>query len=91
MAEEDAGQPVQEPAPAVGAIALPGEGDGWTKLKGKQGWKDKDGNLWKKDQKHKDHWDVSDEKTGKRVREVDFRGVQLWPEGPKNKNRKKPK
>jgi hypothetical protein len=42
-----------------------------------------------KDQKHKDHWDVSDPK-GNKVREVDFRGVQIWPEGPKNKN-KRPK
>jgi hypothetical protein len=28
----------------------------WTKLKGDQGWKDRKGNIWKKDQKHKDHW-----------------------------------
>ncbi|HZK80222.1 MAG TPA: hypothetical protein VFC46_04125 [Humisphaera sp.] len=70
-------------------IALPGEGEGWVKLRGEQGWRDMAGNIWKKDKKHKDHWDVSDSK-GNKVREVDFRGVQIWPEGPKNKN-KRPK
>ena len=71
-------------------ISLPGEGPGWTKLRGDQGWRDADGYIWKKDKKHKDHWDVSDPATGKKVREVDFRGIQIWPEGPKNKN-KRPK
>lgn len=71
-------------------IAQPGEGGGWTKLKGDQGWRDADGNIWKKDQTHKDHWDITDPRTGKKIREVDFRGVQLWPAGPKNKN-KRPK
>ncbi len=37
---------------------------------------------------HRDHWDVSDRKTGKKMREVDFSGVQIWPDGPKNKNKK---
>jgi hypothetical protein len=61
--------------------------EGWTKLKGDQGWRDKDGNIWKKDMKHKDHWDISDKK-GKKIREVDFDGNQIWPEGPKNKNKR---
>jgi len=58
----------------------------FTKLKGNQGWKDKDGNIWKKDQLHKDHWDVSNSK-GQKIREVDFNGNRLWPDGPKNKNK----
>ena len=65
---------------------LPGKGDDWTKLKGDQGWKDADGNFWKKDMKHKDHWDVSDRR-GNKIREVDYNGNQLWPGGPKNKNK----
>jgi len=67
---------------------LPGEGEGWVKLRGNQGWCDADGYIWKKDQLHKDHWDVSDPLTGNKIREVDFNGVQLWPEGPKNRNKK---
>ncbi len=59
-----------------------------TKLKKGQGWKDSQGNIWKKDMKHKDHWDVTDPKTGKKVKEVDFEGNQIWPDGPKNKNKK---
>ncbi len=58
------------------------------KLKGGQGWKDKQGNIWKKDMKHKDHWDVTDPKTGKKVKEIDFDGNQIWPDGPKNKNKR---
>jgi len=58
----------------------------FTKLKGNQGWKDKDGNIWKKDQLHKDHWDVSNSK-GQKIREVDFNGNRLWSDGPKNKNK----
>ncbi|MEY5041270.1 MAG: hypothetical protein RLZZ414_818 [Bacteroidota bacterium] len=58
------------------------------KLKGGQGWKDKDGNIWKKDMKHKDHWDVTDPKTNKKVKEIDFSGNQIWPDGPKNKNKR---
>jgi hypothetical protein len=38
---------------------------------------------WKKDQLHKDHWDVTDRK-GNKVKEVTFDGRQLWPNGPKN-------
>jgi hypothetical protein len=71
-------------------IALPGESEVWVKLKGDQGWRDSAGNIWKKDRLHKDHWDVSDPRTGTKIREVDFRGVQIWPAGPKNKN-KRPK
>jgi RHS repeat-associated protein len=71
---------------STGRTDLPGKSPGWIKLKGNQGWKDADGNLWKKDQLHKDHWDVSDAK-GSKVREVDFGGRQIWPEGPKNKNK----
>ena len=66
--------------------ALPGEGEGWTKLRGAQGWRDAEGRAWNKDKKHKDHWDVSDRK-GKKVQEVDFEGRQIWPDGPKNKNK----
>ena len=56
------------------------------KLKGNQGWKDAKGNIWKKDQLHKDHWDVLDSK-GNKIKEVDFNGNQIWPGGPKNKNK----
>uniref|UniRef100_UPI000FF56FE2 RHS repeat domain-containing protein n=1 Tax=Bacteroides sp. OF04-15BH TaxID=2292281 RepID=UPI000FF56FE2 len=59
-----------------------------TKLRNGQGWKDKDGNVWKKDLKHKDHWDVTNPKTGKKVKEIDYNGQQIWPNGPKNKNKK---
>ena len=55
------------------------------KLKNNQGWRDKKQNIWKKDMKHKDHWDVIDPKTGKKIKEVDFDGNQIWPGGPKNK------
>lgn len=54
-------------------------------MKGSQGFKDPSGKIWKKDMKHKDHWDVS--KNGKKVKEVDFNGNQIWPGGPKNKNK----
>jgi hypothetical protein len=66
---------------------LPGRGSGWTKLKGDQGWRDIEGYIWKKDKLHKDHWDVSDLK-GNKIKEVDFNGKLIWPEGPKNKARK---
>ena len=56
------------------------------KLKNGQGYKDLNGNIWKKDQLHKDHWDVTDKK-GNKIREVDFDGNQIWPNGPKNKKR----
>ena len=46
------------------------------------GYKDKKGNIWKKDQLHKDHWDVSDPK-GKKVKEVDFDGRKIWHAGTK--------
>jgi hypothetical protein len=69
---------------------LPGQGDGWRKLKGDQGWLDEDDNTWKKDQKHKNHaphWDVSDRR-GKKIKEVDYDGKVIWPNGSKNKNKK---
>jgi hypothetical protein len=70
-----------------GLANLPGKGKtGWKKLKGDQGWKDADGNIWKKDKLHKDHWDVSD-KNGNKIREVDYDGNQIWPGGPKNKSK----
>lgn len=57
------------------------------KLPGSQGWRHKKtGETWKKDKLHKDHWDISDSK-GNKVREVDFKGRQIWPGGPKNKNK----
>ena len=67
-----------------GRFHVPGEGKGWRKLKGTQGWKDAQGNIWKKDKLHKDHWDILDRK-GNKIMEVDFEGRQLWPEGPKHK------
>jgi len=72
-------------APLV--FLLPGQGPAWVKLKKGQGWKDSDGNIWKKDKLHKDHWDVSDS-VGKKIREVDFFGRQIWPSGRKNRNKK---
>jgi len=69
-------------------VLLPGEGEGWIKLRGDQGWKDVDGHVWKKDRLHKDHWDVTDPRTGYKIREVDFHGRQIWPEGPKQRGRK---
>ena len=59
-----------------------------TKLRGGQGWRDKEGLIWKRDMKHKNHYDVTDPKTGKKVKEVDYNGKQIWPNGPKNKNKK---
>ena len=59
----------------------------FTKLKGDQGWKEKEsGLIWKKDKLHKDHWDVSDSK-GNKIKEIDFDGNQIWPNGVKNKNK----
>jgi RHS repeat-associated protein len=59
---------------------------GAVKLRGGQGYRDKQGNIWKKDKLHKDHWDVSDRK-GNKVKEVDFNDKQIWPDGSKNKNK----
>ena len=59
------------------------------KQRGNQGYKDKKGNTWKKDNLHKDHWDVTN-RSGKKIQEVDFNGNELWPNGPKN-TMKKPK
>ena len=60
--------------------------DDFTKLKNGQGWRDKNGNVWKKDMLHKDHWDISNKK-GVKIKEIDFKGNQIWPGGPKNKNK----
>ena len=59
-----------------------------TKLRGGQGWRDKKGLIWKRDMKHKNHYDVTDPKKGKKVKEVDYNGKQIWPNGKKNKNKK---
>ena len=61
--------------------------DQFTKMRGDQGYKGRDGNLWKVDRLHKDHYDVSNSK-GEKIREVDFFGNQIWPDGPKNKNKR---
>ena len=59
----------------------------FTKLRGDQGLRHKkSGETWKWDKKHKDHWDVSNSK-GQKIREVTKKGKQLWPKGPKNKNK----
>ena len=58
------------------------------RLKNGQGFKDKKGNVWKKDKLHKDHWDISNKK-GNKVKEVDFDGKKIWPDGSKNKNKKR--
>ena len=39
-----------------------------TKLRDGQKWKDKKGNIQKEDRKHKDHYDVTNPKTGKRLK-----------------------
>lgn len=87
MAQESQPNASKEAGSPSSRVVLPGEGDGWTKLRGSQVWRGAEGNIWKKDMKHKDHWDVNDRK-GNKIREVDFRGVQIWPEGPKNKNKR---
>ena len=56
------------------------------KLKNGQGYKDKR-KYMEKDMKHKDHWDISDRK-GKKIKEIDFKGNKIWPNGSKNKNKK---
>ena len=65
--------------------------DAFDKLKGNQGYRPKDkkkkNERWKKDQLHKDHWDISDKK-GNKIKEVDFGGTKIWPGGPKNKNKR---
>lgn len=74
-----------EPAPAAGGSGK-GLPPGANKLRGGQGYRDKDGNIWKKDKLHKDHWDVTDRK-GNKIKEVTFDGRQIWPNGPKNNNK----
>ena len=60
--------------------------DSFQKMRGNQGYKDSEGNFWKVDRLHKDHYDVVNSK-GVKVKEVDFYGRQIWPDGPKNKNK----
>lgn len=67
----------------------PGFGHGWSKLRGGQGYRDPAGDLWRVDRLHGDHWDVSDP-VGRKVREVDFEGRQIWPDGPKNRGSSSP-
>ena len=47
--------------------------------------KQESGNIWKRDRMHKDHYDMTDPKTGKKVKEVDYSGNKIWPNGSKNK------
>lgn len=56
-------------------------------MRGNQGYKDKNGNFWKIDKLHKDHYDVSNS-AGKKIKEVDFSGNIIWPNGAKNKNKR---
>jgi hypothetical protein len=44
--------------------------------------------MWTKDKEHRDHWDVADPKTGKKIKEIDFNRRQIWPEGARNKSKK---
>jgi RHS repeat-associated protein len=72
--------------PSASSSKPPGHDKDWVKLRGSQGYRDPEGNIWKKDMLHRDHWDVSDRK-GNKIKEVDFNGKQIWPGGPKNKNK----
>ena len=45
----------------------PGYDATWKKLKGRPGYVDPDGNIWAPDMKHKDHWDVANQK-GKKIK-----------------------
>jgi hypothetical protein len=58
----------------------------WAKLPRGQGYRDPDRLVWRLDRLHKDHWDVSDE-GGRKVKEIDLNGRQIWPGGPKNKGK----
>lgn len=60
--------------------------DKFIRLPNGQGDKDQDGHIWKKDKLHKDHWDITDRR-GKKIKEVDYNGREIWPNGPKNKNK----
>lgn len=72
----------------------PGYSNEWRKVRGEPAWLDPDGNKWKEDQKHKGdedknkapHYDVSDP-SGKKIKEVTQEGVQIWPNGSKNRNK----
>lgn len=60
--------------------------EAFNKLRGNQGHLDANGNRRVKDRLHQDHWDVVDPK-GNVILEVSFDGRELWPNGPKNKNK----
>lgn len=84
--EKEEGSDESEAKAAAGGSGKKGLPPGARKLRGGQGYRDKDGNIWKKDKLHKDHWDVVDSK-GNKIKEITFDGRQLWPNGPKNKNK----
>jgi RHS repeat-associated protein len=86
LAEKKAEDKSSEPKAAAGGNGKKGLPPGARKLRGGQGYRDKKGNIWKKDQLHKDHWDVMD-RNGNKIREVTFDGRELWPNGPKNNNK----
>jgi hypothetical protein len=81
----EGGEPPSSDDSGQERVAVPTQGDSWTKLRADQGYRDAKGRIWKKDKKHKDHWDVSDKK-GNKILGVDFHGVVIWP-GRKNKNK----
>jgi RHS repeat-associated protein len=83
QAKKDATPQAASGGKGTGRNGLPPDA---VKLRGGQGYRDKQGNIWKKDKLHKDHWDISDKK-GSKVKEVSFDGTQIWPNGPKNKNK----
>jgi len=80
--------PVAEPQAGGAGARKGGLPPGAVKLKGGQGYR-VGSETWKEDKLHKDHWDVVDRK-GKKKREVDFNGRQIWPAGPKNRNKPDP-
>lgn len=85
-AEVNAARSISQSSKTVGKYSKIPPGD-LIKLRDKQGWKDTSGNIWKKDMKHKGHWDVTNHKPGEKVKEVDFDGNQIWPNRAKNKNK----
>jgi hypothetical protein len=88
MSRGETGDESQGRPPGPGSSNTPpGVGPGWVRLKGNQGWRDPQGNIWKIDRLHRDHWDVSNAK-GTKIREVDFQGNQIWPGGAKNRSKK---
>ncbi|MGC2656764.1 MAG: RHS repeat-associated core domain-containing protein [Bryobacteraceae bacterium] len=53
-----------------------------TKLRGNQGWRDENGNIWRKDMLHKDHWDVID-RSGNKIRRSLLMAENSGQTGPK--------